>query len=493
MEIDAETYRAIDSYQAQGPGQVSFKAGELITVLDKMEDGDESDACSYMATEGYTAENEDEVTFPKNAVLTVTWRSMDGWWKATYNGHTGLVPSSHLAPFEGQQDDAAVIHQEELALKQRYKQPPRRKTILKSLRKVDRIPVGAQSPLPEESRAISPPSDIFRARSPLPDAHKSRAKSRLPDNPRARRLSSALPDEHRASSPPLDQSSARLLLPDTSRSNSALHAETSWARSSSTLPDKSRARRLSSALPDEHRASSPMLDQPSAKSLLPDISGTRLSSTLPDTSRAMSPQPDQYRARSPSLCQQPDLEVTITPNTADMTSINTDAPENAQTGSELPRQHQLQLSRPCLQSGHITSPESVLDLDTSNAPPQQKPQDETAPEYSKELCNLLSSQGADYAPRYPSSAGHKSPSSEIDITLIPSSVIPSPPATDDSIPLLPQTNLTTSEKDTVVDPDMNIQQVAGFIVKFVLASDDPELRAALKRIVNNDPNISRRL
>ena len=173
-----------------------------------------------------------------------------------------------------------------------------------------------------------------------------------------------------------------------------------------------------------------------------------------------------------------------------MTSINTDVPENAQTGSELPRQHQLQLSRPFLQSGHITSPESMLDLDTSNASPQQKPQDETAPEYNKELCNLLSSQGADYAPRYPSS---ESPSSEIDITLIPSSVIPSPPATDDSIPLLPQTNLTTSEKDAVVDPVMNIQQVAGFIVKFVLASDDPELRAALKRIVNNDPNISRRL
>ena len=40
MEIDAEAYRAIDSYEAQGPGQVSFKAGEVITVLDKMEDGE---------------------------------------------------------------------------------------------------------------------------------------------------------------------------------------------------------------------------------------------------------------------------------------------------------------------------------------------------------------------------------------------------------------------------------------------------------------------
>ena len=52
-----------------------------------------------MAKEAYTAENEDEVTFPKNAVLSVTHRSLDGWWQATYEGHTGLVPSSLLVPF----------------------------------------------------------------------------------------------------------------------------------------------------------------------------------------------------------------------------------------------------------------------------------------------------------------------------------------------------------------------------------------------------------
>lgn len=38
-EIEAEEYQAIDSYQADGPGQLSFEAGETIHVLDKLEDG----------------------------------------------------------------------------------------------------------------------------------------------------------------------------------------------------------------------------------------------------------------------------------------------------------------------------------------------------------------------------------------------------------------------------------------------------------------------
>lgn len=38
-EIKAEAYRAIDSYQADGPGQVSFNIGDTIHVLDKLEDG----------------------------------------------------------------------------------------------------------------------------------------------------------------------------------------------------------------------------------------------------------------------------------------------------------------------------------------------------------------------------------------------------------------------------------------------------------------------
>ena len=39
-EIKAEAYKAIDSYQADGPGQVSFDIGDTIHVLDKLEDGE---------------------------------------------------------------------------------------------------------------------------------------------------------------------------------------------------------------------------------------------------------------------------------------------------------------------------------------------------------------------------------------------------------------------------------------------------------------------
>lgn len=39
LEIEAQEYMAIDSYEAQGPGQINFEEGEIITVLDKLEDG----------------------------------------------------------------------------------------------------------------------------------------------------------------------------------------------------------------------------------------------------------------------------------------------------------------------------------------------------------------------------------------------------------------------------------------------------------------------
>ena len=38
-EVMAEEYVTIESYQADGPGQVSFKEGENVHVLEKLEDG----------------------------------------------------------------------------------------------------------------------------------------------------------------------------------------------------------------------------------------------------------------------------------------------------------------------------------------------------------------------------------------------------------------------------------------------------------------------
>ncbi len=37
--LEVEEYKAIDSYEAKGPGQISFEEGDIITVVDKIEDG----------------------------------------------------------------------------------------------------------------------------------------------------------------------------------------------------------------------------------------------------------------------------------------------------------------------------------------------------------------------------------------------------------------------------------------------------------------------
>lgn len=39
MELDLQEYMAIDAYEASGPSQLSFEVGEVIMILDKMEDG----------------------------------------------------------------------------------------------------------------------------------------------------------------------------------------------------------------------------------------------------------------------------------------------------------------------------------------------------------------------------------------------------------------------------------------------------------------------
>ena len=39
IELEAQDFKAIDSYTAVEPGQISFEQDDIITVLDKMEDG----------------------------------------------------------------------------------------------------------------------------------------------------------------------------------------------------------------------------------------------------------------------------------------------------------------------------------------------------------------------------------------------------------------------------------------------------------------------
>ena len=222
------------------------------------------------------------------------------------------------------------------------------------------------------------------------------------------------------------------------------------------LPDQSR-RRSSSSLPDTGRSSSP----------LPDKSKARRKSALPDPSWASSPLPDQLKLPDKVYIQQEKSRANHhTLLCVEQTNTSSNAHQDTQAGTLL---HQFEMSQSCSSSGQI---------------PQQIIQHQSPTECSKTLNTLLPSQGAGHTLNSTLHTIDKNPSSAIDST---------PPATDDSLYLLPQTSLTLPGKDAVIDPEVNVLKLAEAIVKFVLASDNPELRAALKSIVNSDPNISGRL
>ena len=198
----------------------------------------------------------------------------------------------------------------------------------------------------------------------------------------------------------------------------------------------------------------------------------RTRSPSPVQLRTNSPSPVQLRTRSPSPHQRPVLQKTT--STYNTLKISSDQSAQA-AGPQLHRKDQLQRSRSCSPKSDQMPPlSSHFNVDTSNTYSQQHTWDVTAPDYNKEPGTVLHNQSADH-------------------TLMTSSPCSTSPATCEPIFPLPQTNPTSSRTDVVVDPGESIEQLAAVIVKFVLASDNPELRAALKRIVDGDPTIARRL
>ena len=113
-----------------------------------------------------------------------------------------------------------------------------------------------------------------------------------------------------------------------------------------------------------------------------------------------------------------------------------------------------------------------LRSDLSNMSPWQH---RTAVVCNKQLSIQSANQDAEPTPHSPSPALH-----------IP---VPSLSTSHDSAPPLPQ----SSPAPVVTDAAVNAQQVAEVMVRFILASDNPELKAALKRILESDPSIVRRL
>lgn len=67
--ITTEDYQAIDDYEAEDEAQVSFKEGDVVTVIDKEE---------------------------------------DGWWFVAVNGREGWAPFSYLETMKGTQSDSGV-------------------------------------------------------------------------------------------------------------------------------------------------------------------------------------------------------------------------------------------------------------------------------------------------------------------------------------------------------------------------------------------------
>ena len=173
-------------------------------------------------------------------------------------------------------------------------------------------------------------------------------------------------------------------------------------------------------------------------------SGQTILEIIPEVSqsRTKSPPPDQPRKMS------------LSANTADVTSniLKIFAPQNTLTDFQ----------------------QDTQDGDTLNC--------------SKEPGTLLHNQSANYTLMTPSPAVHSfTTSPAIDIPRS-SSVTTHTSPVDSKLSPLPQ-----SSQPSAGAGGMNIQQVAEIIVNFVLASDNPELRAALKRIVDGDPAIARRL
>lgn len=182
-EIEFQEYKAIDSYEAQGDGQVSFEEGDIIQVLDKIEDGwwfvakgleegwvpcsyleplkvgQEDDTISsldiekYVTVEKYTAEEDDELSFPKGVTVDVLQKSLDGWWLIKHDGKTALAPATFLVrkepsenspptlrkastvtamePLEEEQEneEEEKREKEEVRTSRLYQQPPRRHSV----------------------------------------------------------------------------------------------------------------------------------------------------------------------------------------------------------------------------------------------------------------------------------------------------------------------------------------------------------------------------
>ena len=186
------------------------------------------------------------------------------------------------------------------------------------------------------------------------------------------------------------------------------------------------------------------------------------------TSKSQPSSPSPHRSRARLLEKPPSANTSTLSPTTLVVSTPDDTPADPQQG------HRKQ--------GLKKSFSHPYHFETSDVFPQG-PTTEQA-DLSKERATRSPNQGAGHTsrPLSPAVDTPRSPSPAVHISR------PLSPLSQDPLP-----HPVPSGTDPVGDPGVNVQQMAELIVKFVLCSDNPELKAALKKAVNSDPNILRRL
>ncbi|XP_063258454.1 neutrophil cytosol factor 1 isoform X2 [Prinia subflava] len=125
--IVLQTYRAIADYEKSSTSEMALKAGDMVDVVEKSENGwwfcqlknkrgwvpaaylepmdgpDESEEQepnyageAYVVQKSYTAVEEDELTLKEGDTIEVIHKLLDGWWVIRKDETTGYYPSMYL-------------------------------------------------------------------------------------------------------------------------------------------------------------------------------------------------------------------------------------------------------------------------------------------------------------------------------------------------------------------------------------------------------------
>ncbi|XP_041476931.1 SH3 and PX domain-containing protein 2A-like isoform X1 [Lytechinus variegatus] len=132
--IQAEQYIVVADYKKQQKNEVELTAGDLVEVFEKNDNGwwfvtvqdqhgwapgtflqkpdgqeeeEEEETLipgndeSYITNNAYQGQAEDEISFETGVIVNIIQKSLDGWWKVSYQGKQGWAPATYLQIYKG--------------------------------------------------------------------------------------------------------------------------------------------------------------------------------------------------------------------------------------------------------------------------------------------------------------------------------------------------------------------------------------------------------